>query len=222
MPVLDSEGRVVAVVTGYDRTALPVGPLLADVGEPTADVPLTPILGLRFGADILGADASRFLISLEGGVALWDQLAMALRVGVSVSDQEATTLDPISGFGPGVAEAYELSTQIAFEVKYRALLADFDGFPLYLSPAAGFQTSWLSTRVDSLVSYGAKGCDPSTAACPVTVREAPDPTYEFGYGALFGVDLTVGATTIGYRYIPGLGHGLPEHTHQLTLGLGIF
>lgn len=223
MPVVDAEGRILAVVAGYDRTALPVAPLLSEPGEPAWNVPLTPIGGLRFGADILGADASRFLLSIEAGVALWDQLAMAVRLGVGVSGLETSSLEPIDGFGPGVAETYELSTQLAFEAKYRALVADFDGFPVYLSPAAGFQLGWLSTQVEGLVTYGAAGCDPATTACPVTVREAPDPSYDFGYGPIFGLDLTFGASTIGYRYIPGaLGHGLPEHTHQLTMGIGIF
>jgi hypothetical protein len=214
MPVATPSGELLALGLGGGR-AVRVQSVLAQARRRGMSV--IPLVGLRIGYHHNGTGG--FLLSIDAGATLWDRLSIALNVGVAFKGKDQLLAVTEQALGPGTVLAYPSNLILGLEARYRQLLF----YTAYLDLVLGVQTTHSAFSSRSPALFGQAGCDPTSQACAIQVRDPDkylDRASSWGVGPVFGVDLRFNVASIGYRFTPAkLSRDLPN-THSVLFGLG--
>jgi hypothetical protein len=177
-----------------------------------------PLLGLRLGLEVGGFETTPLMVAIEGGITLWDQLGIALRLGTTVDGSIDVGLPAGNGHGAGVVSASSSTLSLGLELRYRLHLSR-GRVPISIDLAAGVVYAANIVTPQGFAFYANDAaCGVLTPSCAVGIGPTPERTVTHGVGASFGIDLRVGYFLFGYRFTPAaLAHDLPT-THQLGVG----
>lgn len=217
-PLVDDAGAVVAFMGTGGRAPRSRDVLSQETLEPHRQV-VSPLLGFRLGTVFGLSGNPQLSLEIEGGITLFDQLGIAVRLGGTIGASALQSLPASDGHEQGVVSTTSSSLLLGFELRYRLLLARLS-FPLYLDFAVGLTYMATFTESSDLAFYATEpGCDPLGGACGLTAGEGPGSEVSHGLGPSFGVDFRAGPLVIGYRVTPSaISHNLPT-THWLTFGI---
>jgi hypothetical protein len=217
-PLFDRRGDVVAFF-GSEGYAVRVEHLLAEGARRPGRQVVTPILGIRVGTEIEGSLDDPFAVDVEAGVALWDQLAILLRLGVGLGEDVLLRLPPNAMHQTGIVLAEQRSVALSLEVKYRLLLTRA-AMPLYLDFVAGLQYGVVVNEPQGFALYATEpACDPFGEDCDLTIGANPGRRTRHGVGPVFGIDVRAGVFTMGYRFVAEAISYQMADTHRLTFGI---
>lgn len=222
VPVLHEDGCVLALMSSYDGTAIRTGAALNPEFYEPRGMSVLPIIGFHFGAGIGGFLEGAFVMTIDVGVALWDQLAFVLRFQMGLGEESPVHVVS-DDLGVGSVPRMNYDVSIGLETRYRLMLFEVEGSPLYLDFAAGvmYQAS-MSEATGTAVFSGDPGCNPYEEPCPIMLDESSHNHTREGVGPTFGADLRFFGLNLGYRFVPGaISYQIPD-THYITFGVSFF
>ncbi|MBN1947738.1 MAG: hypothetical protein JW797_18880 [Bradymonadales bacterium] len=223
-PVLDETGAVSALVVSSSGRAIPVSLLLDETRLTPRGFPVMPLFGIFLSYLWNSDDRDRVFLDFDLGAVLWDQLVLAFRIGVDFPDEQRRVLPPSGMRGWGVVEMTDPVLFLGIEPRYRLLLHQTHGMPMYLEFLVGVQWEMRFSNPQGLAFYSMDArCNPAAQACPLMVAPPPPQEVDHGVGPTVGISYRVGGMALTYHYTPGaLSYDMPDHSHRISLGFTMF
>lgn len=221
-PVLDAEGRFIGLLGG-NLEVTPAASLADPRRHEERGLSILPVIGYRFGYESGGLMNEAGTFDIDLGVTLADRVSIVGRMGLLFrSPSEGLARLPEEdgeGFGR-VAVDDSIGLRLGLEARYRFYLGG-GAFPFYLDLSAGLVSSWaFRTASGPTFRSTEPGCDPGSDACPIRLDPTPELDSKSALDASFGIDLRWGPTSLGYRFMPGIGDA--PAAHQLLFGVSFF
>ena len=212
-PLIDEEGRVVAILDdrgegGLSRSLAigPVGEALASAGTEDLRPAVYPGFGVSVG--LLWDSGDR----LFGGMALFaldlfDRLILRTEVGAYVSDAEAFASD-----------TRRVMTVVQAAVGYRMRAVFGRGRSMSLIPSIGFSFSHDKSEVTTQrVSLVDPACDLGASACELSTTREETESSEWRYRPTLGLRIAAGNVELGYEALFDFGE-IGDTGHRLHIG----